>query len=216
MQPLPAHRYPVCDACVTSLDPIVGPVCAVCGLPLVSERVVCTRCRGRSFFFDRHVSVFVYRGLARELLYQYKFAGRRRIAVLLAELLAGKIRGEFGSEPWLVPVPPRPGYRRRLGWEHVGELVRVLEREHGLRVAQMLRRRGRAQQKGLDYELRMRHLAGSIVPRAHPPKRGPGPGAELIVVDDVFTTGATMSECARVLRREGAAAVHGVSVAIDE
>ena len=191
------------------LELLEGSLCRVCGLPLISEQGMCTRCRDRNYLFESHSSLYAYRGAARELLYQYKFAGQRRLARYFAGFLAQRIR-EIAPCACVVPVPPRPGFRRRQGWEHVEEIARVLELREGLTVCRCLRRGGGAQQKELDFASRLENLSGSISSDGAPLT------ATAVVVDDVFTTGATLHECARVLREAGARCVHGVSIAIDE
>ncbi len=205
-----APSYPICPACVAGLHGISPPTCGVCGLPLVSETDVCTRCRERDYSFTSNIAAFTYRGAAKELLYQYKFAGHRRVAAFLAEVLAGLCRDSLPREVILVPAPPRRGYRRRRGWEHVQEIVRILEKRHSMAVCRCLIRSGPLQQKELDFQSRWKNLAGSMVVHRRPPHR------DLVVVDDVFTTGATLHECARVLLQAGAPRVHGLTVAIDE
>jgi len=201
-------RQPVCPPCLDGLSPLSGSRrCAVCSLPLLSERRVCTRCRRRDFEFEANLSLFEYRGEVRELLYQYKFRNRLRLAGVLAGFYARALRELFpGCVP--VPAPASPLAVRRRGWDPMERLCRVLEREHGFAACRALARRAGAPQKTLGYEERLLNLRGTIRLRRRPP-------AEPVLLDDVFTTGATASECARVLRWGGAARVRVLTLAID-
>lgn len=179
-------------------------------MELVSEREVCTRCRLRAFAFDRNVALFPYLGEARELVRQYKLAGRPSVAELFSDLLAGVYRRHFAGLP-VVPVPGRAAVMRERGWEHVDLLASWLERRHGVPVRRCLRR-GPAQdtQKSLDFDGRMRNIRGTFA------LGDLGVPGEVLLLDDVLTTGATLSECARLLRERGSRAVCAMTIAVDE
>lgn len=199
---------PVCLACRRSLEPLAGGRrCAVCSLPLLSERRLCTRCRERDYEFEANLSLFEYRGDVRELLYQYKFRNRLRLAPVLADFCAKALRESLPGTV-LVPAPASPQAVRRRGWDPVERICRVLEARHGFACSRALRRRAGPPQKLLGYEERLRNLRGTILLRRRPPP-------DAVVVDDVFTTGATASECARQLRLGGSERVRVLTLAID-
>jgi ComF family protein len=197
---------PVCAACRPTLRPLDGPRCPGCGLPLLVEHGRCTRCRSAGFAFATSSAVFAYRDAARDLVIALKAGGRRRLVRLFAPALAAVLAERLPGIP-VVPVPPRPG---RGGPDAVELLARELSRRHHVRVLRLLRRAGGEAQKTLSYEQRRRNLAGriSVRPRAHPE------GA-LVVLDDVFTTGATVDACARALLAAGAARVDALTLAVD-
>jgi ComF family protein len=204
---------PLCLACRARLSPLgPGRRCAVCSLPLLSEKRLCTRCRQREYEFQSNLSLFEYRGDIRELLYQYKFRNRRRLAPLLAEFLAQALREGFPGAV-LIPAPGNPQAVRRRGWDPVERLCRVLERRHGWPCRRLLARRAGPPQKLLGYEERRRNLRGTIRLRGR--ASAETLLDELVLVDDVFTTGATASECARLLRGGGASRVRVLTLAID-
>ena len=90
------------------------------------------------------------------------------------------------------------------------EIAGILERSHGVKVSRCLSRGRTAQQKGLDFATRTQNLAGTF-------RCSRSPGAlEAVVLDDVFTTGATMHECDRALLEEGVRSVRGLCIAVDE
>ncbi len=202
--------HPVCAGCLAGIRPIQGPRCRVCGAALMFERELCTRCRERSFCFESARPLFVYAGAVRELLYLYKFEGRRRLGRLFAEWIAAALEKAWPGLP-VVPVPGRGRVLRRRGWEHVGEIGRALARRHGVAVVRCLERRGGGEQKGLDFAARSANMRGRIVYRGN----GFRAGTDLVLLDDVLTTGATADECARVLLAHGARCVRLVTLAID-
>jgi competence protein ComFC len=200
----------VCTRCRRSLSPIqAGPRCEVCSLPLVSEQAICTRCRRREFLFQSNYSVFEYRGAVRELIHQYKFLNRRRLAGFIARLLAAPLAERFKGLP-VVPVPGSSRAVRRRGWDPMEEVARVLTREPGREALFLLGRRKGRPQKGLGYRQRLAQMRETVYVRA-----GCRPPAEVLLVDDIFTTGATADECARALRSAGARMVSVLTLCID-
>jgi competence protein ComFC len=203
--------FPVCDPCLERLRPIdAARRCRLCSRPLSSESWLCTGCRSRELAFESNLSLFEYRDPVRELIFRFKFQRRRRMARVLAWLLGQAWRQRFYGLP-AVPVPGNRAAVRRRGWDPMVEVGRELARRHGVTVLHLLERRRSREQKDLSYEQRLVNVRGSIRLR-----RGAG-GAppQLLLIDDVFTTGATLSECARVLRAAGARRVLALTMAID-
>lgn len=185
------------------------------------------RCRSREIHYTTHRAVFAYVGAVRRVIAAYKFAGRRSLGPLLCGFLArelerspfrtrvhGGFRDQPGPEsqpPLIVPVPASRGGRRRRGFDQVDELAAVLERSRGVEVARLLSRGRTGEQKTLDFAGRSRNLAGAVRVRRGTELRG----RRVILIDDVFTTGATINECARVLLEAGASRVDAVTLAAD-
>ncbi len=188
--------------------------CRECSRPLISEQEICTRCRNREFLFDRHITVYRYRGSAKALVRAYKFQGRADLAPLFARELASLYRENFAGLP-LVPVPARPGAARERVFDPVGLLVRHLSRETGAPVRRLLSRRRGVSQKSLSYAARLTNLRGRIVLRPAGLHLDRRIDSGVVLVDDVFTTGATSHECARVLKAAGFSAVYVLTIAMD-
>lgn len=204
---------PLCTACRRLLRPIEGERCRVCGLPLISEIEVCTRCRTVEYPFTANRAVYEYGGAIRELIAQYKFHGERRLATLFADELAKAAQWWFPGLP-VVPVPSRPRAVRRRGWDHVGVIAQELSRRHGVEVLRLLRRDNGRSQKSLDFVHRLTNLRGRI----HWTRRHYGklsPPVRVVLFDDVFTTGATASECSRILLERGVKEVFVLTLAVD-
>jgi competence protein ComFC len=198
---------PVCGACMSRLKPLGGRRCKTCGIPLMVETDTCTRCRSAAFAFDRNVSLFAYTGGIRDLIREYKFSDRRRLARVFAGLIAPAMRAEY-PRTVVVPVPPRPGAGRM---DHLGAIARLLRRDHGFNVMDVLVRSGGASQKTLDLEERRRNLLGKI----HARTGRPFPRS-VVLLDDIFTTGATVDDCSKALRDAGSADVGVFTLAMEE
>ncbi len=201
---------PLCDGCRGRLRPLEDPRCRKCGIGLISETGTCLRCRAAEYQFDSNVSLFPYTGVAKCLLASLKFGGRRRVAPFFAALLADRLSSHRLDQCVLVPVPPR----RRRTPDAVELVARALEKRHGLRVLRLLERAGTMQQKSLDYDQRKRNLVGKIrvVETAWPG----GFPSEVVLLDDVFTTGATLDACARAVRDAGCQSVRACTLVMEE
>jgi len=184
------------------------PWCARCGAGLGSPRVVLPPGGG----WPLTVAVGAYHGPLRSALLAYKERGRRELGPPLAALLAAALAGGplaplLAGPCWLVPAPSRAAVARARGGQHVLALAeRVAEilaprcaaagGSIGLTPALRMRPGGR-DSVGLDAAAREANLSGRVLPRAD---RLPPPGAAVVLLDDVLTTGATVRGCTAALR----------------
>jgi ComF family protein len=204
-------RVPVCLSCLSSLRPLeAADICASCGLPLESpaphpaarEDQRCGLCRGERAF-DIARACGVYEGSLRSLIHLLKYRKMTPLAIPLAERMRGLI-GALGPVDVVVPVPL---YRSRLwgrGFNQALTLSRLIARPAGLPLSNALCRRKRTRpQAGLSHGARRRNVEGAFAVR----DRGAIRGKRVLLVDDVMTTGATATACAKVLKRAGAVSV---------
>ena len=198
----------VCAACRRALPWLGAPCCARCALPLPHAR---GRCPARDAAFDGAWAAVAYDGVARDAMHALKFAGARPLArVMAAQIAANAPPGHLPApggrgDLALVAVPPHPQRRRARGFDPAELIATALARRTGLALAPALRRSAApSHQLGASREAR-RDPA-----RLHFTARGPAP-RRVILVDDVHTTGATLSACAQALRGAGAAYVGAVT-----
>lgn len=204
---------PVCARCLALLPSISEPRCDRCGIDLVSEHGTCLRCRSAEYRFHSHRSLFPYTGMAKCLLQALKFERRTRLAVFFSNRIAYELKHHFnaaGSDTRIVPVPPRPGRREPDAVERISSR---LASAHGLAVCRLLERTTATQQKSLGYEQRRANLRESV--RVRPGLTGDIPES-VILLDDVFTTGATMDACAHALLDHGCRRVDAVTLVMEE
>jgi predicted amidophosphoribosyltransferase len=124
---------------------------------------------------------------------------------MLAEALRERYPGRI-----IIPIPPRPGKLRRKGWDQVEDIAWILERSFGMPVERALRRADGMEQKSLDLAHRAANVRGRIGVR-----KGFRIPVDPVLFDDVMTTGATLSECAAVLKSAGAVRVDALAVCAD-
>jgi ComF family protein len=177
-------------------------------MALVSEAGICMRCRSTKYSFTDNYSLFAYDEKIRDLLARFKTRNALPLSALFAALIAPVIRSGYAGYA-LVPAPFRPRKKRERGWDQVEEICRRLRRGYGIPYHKLLRRTGSSPQKALGYEGRLSNLKGKITTVS---KTVPG---KILLLDDVFTTGATGDACAASLIRAGAFEVRMLTIAID-
>lgn len=205
------ERCSICKQCQNEAVSVSHTVCKLCGIPLVSERENCLRCRDRKYSFTCNKSLFEYKSMAKDIFYQYKFEGYREIAIWYARLMSEIIEDRYAGYV-IVPSPPNAGKKVIKGWDQVETLCLYLKKQKRYEVRSVLHKKRGREQKELDHEGRSENMAGRIVP-----KKGVSciRGRRILLVDDIFTTGATAHECASVLKRNGAREVVSLTIAID-
>jgi ComF family protein len=199
---------PLCLECRTRLVPLSDPRCPRCGAPVVQRSSDCLECRGRALGFERAWSPFAYEGVARQIVAALKSRG----ALVLAGLIAAEIAARAPAglvEGTLVPVPAHPQRRRRHGFNQAQAIAHALARRASVPVRDLLRRSGPVTpQVGLERRARLANARGSARVR-----RPSGAPRRAVLVDDVYTTGATLDACARALSEAGADLVVAVTFA---
>ena len=201
------HRF--CLDCWRSLTFLGEPCCARCGLPFEyggEAEAECGRCLADPPPFDRLRAAVAYGDVSRRVALKLKYSGRPGLAETLAHFMLRHVQ-DRGSEMLIVPVPLHRWRIWTRGYNQAALIASSLSRRSGLPAALDLLRRTRATPplKGLGRRERALAVRGAF---KVPPEARPGlAGRRVILVDDVYTSGATASACARVLRRSGAASV---------
>lgn len=187
--------------------------CARCALPLALPAALCGECLKREPSFDAAYAPYVYGHPLDHLLTQLKFghslaAGRVVTELWIDALRDGLARGAIASLPEvLIPVPLHAQRLRERGYNQALELARPLTHAFGIALAPGLLARTRATpaQAELDAKTRRKNLHGAF--EFHLPKGQSAPPSSAVLLDDVMTTGATLAECARMLKRGGVSRV---------
>lgn len=201
---------PLCSACEAMLIPINENVCSNCGFPLISETNKCLRCRNIEFNYLSNRSLYKYSGFIKEVIYQYKFNNQKRLSLFFAFLLSEALVENY-PDSIIVPVPGRRIVRKNKGWEHIDLIGQILKHKYKLQIQKLLVRKGRKAQKTLSREKRAENLRKSISIRKTI-KTIPN---SIVLLDDVFTTGTTINECAGILKAAGVREIYSLTIAID-
>jgi ComF family protein len=196
---------PFCEACQPDLPWLPRSRCRVCALPLTSG-TVCGACLARPPRFDAVEAAFAYRFPVDALILAYKYGGRLALARGLGEALACAATRDVDA---IVPMPLAPARLAGRGFNQALEIARVVATQKGIPLLRDACRKvaDTPPQAALPWHARARNVRRAFVCDADLES------LRVAAVDDVLTTGATLNELARVLRRAGAVEVVGWVVA---
>lgn len=212
------RRDPLCGACWAAIVRLTPPWCERCGLPFPTfaprdafvSAGLCQACAIETPGFAWARAAAAYEGVVRDALHALKFGGRRAMARPLGDLIVETLGDAVTTEiEALVPVPLAAGRERDRGFNQAALLAERLGRRLAVPVESGWLRRTRATAPQTELSAGERHANVRGAFSASPAVTG----RAVAVVDDVLTTGATASECARALRAAGARCVGVISVA---
>lgn len=194
----------LCRPCFESLPWTGSPTCERCGVPTAFDTPACGACKNVDFSFETARAPLRYEGVGKEIVHALKYRGYTAVVEkLAAPLLAEVVVGGFDA---VVPVPLHKARLRQRGFNQAALLARGLARRMNSPVSDTLQVvRITRDQVELSAAERRRNVAGAFSAGAR--TRG-----RLLLVDDVFTTGATTSACAAALLRAGATEVHAATL----
>ena len=214
-----ASRVPICLECLDGFARIEEPMCRCCGRPFVFETVppasepLCRLCRAKFYAFDRARSFAIYDDALIEAVLLLKYDEVTRLGDWFAARLAEMVERE--RQEWradvVVPVPLHRDRQRERGYNQAELIARPLAKRLGLKLERYLlaRTRPRPPQLVLSRTEHWRSVRGAYATR----EGLKVDNLRVLLVDDVLTTGATLDACARALKKAGAAAVLGLTVA---
>lgn len=193
-----------CEACLVLIEKerITTPICSTCGTPFPSPKGVdheCGRCLKERPHFMAARSAFVFDGRLLDAIHRFKYGGDTSLAGPLARSALDALGPSSGCI--IVPVPLHPAKLRARGFNQSLLIARELARltDFPLSYNNLKRARDTGQQVGLKSDERNKNVAGAFIlqdPAAFK-------GKKTLLIDDVMTTGATINECARLLKLAG-------------
>jgi len=199
-----------CAQCLGKLPRLLAPFCPKCGKPQASG-IVCLDCQRRQSRIDGIRSPFRFEGPIREAVYQLKYRHLRAISPCLAELLTDYLRLNPLPAEVVVPVPLHPRRLRERGYNQSGLLAKELGRRIDLPVIEdcLIRvKQAQPQVRAVNVEERRGNVADAFLCRDRRVT-----GRQVILIDDVCTSGATLESCAVALKSNGASSVWGLTLA---
>jgi len=211
-----AHGEYLCAECDAKVTRIVPPFCTKCSEPfegaIISE-FTCANCEHRVLHFDAAVAAYRSRGIVRRVILDFKYGRQLHLRHLVARWLFAALdddrlrRRRFDI---IVPVPLHPARERERGFNQATLLADLLSARMSVQNKPVLERiRYTTTQTAFDRAERMENLHGAFRLRKNMDVRE----LRVLLIDDVLTTGSTLSECARVLKKTGANFVHAATAA---
>ncbi len=198
----------VCEGCEPELPRLLAPFCVRCASP--GSAAHCRLCDATPPYFDGITAPYVHRGPVRDLVHNLKYNNVRTSAPELGRLMAAHLSAGNARADLLAPVPLHGARERARGYNQSVLLARAVGEATGIPLEERLltRTRDTAPQVTMrSPEERRRNIEDAFE------CAGEARGASVLVVDDVVTTGGTMSACAKPLKSAGAESVWGLSLA---
>ena len=206
----------LCEPCHAKAVRITPPFCAVCSEPFdgaLSGPFTCANCAHRTLYFEAAVAAYRSRSVVRRVVHHFKYDEQLYLKRLVGNWLATAFedpRLQRQSFDVLVPVPLHPARQRERGFNQAAVLAQMVSEQRSIKCLEALARvRYTTTQTAFDRAERMENLHNAFRLRKNVNVRH----LRVLLIDDVLTTGATLSECARVLKKAGAASVHAITAA---
>lgn len=205
-----------CPECTTDFHSVASPLCPVCGQPFsseVTEDHLCEDCLRKRPFYEAAWAPYRYEGAILKGIYRLKYGSKGFLADAFGPLLTRFVeaRLEGGENLMIMPVPLHPKRLRERGFNQSLLLARHVSRALHIDLDFLSLRRVRytPPQASLAKKERQQNVRGAFELAT----QGAVQGKTILLVDDVVTTGNTLNECARILRKGGAEKVFGLSLA---
>ena len=215
-----SRTYRLCNECMEAANWITDRHCAKCGKPLSDndpgERCFgCSECEasGRPHAFDRGHACAGYGTVEQSVIFAFKYGSRSDIGSTVGEMMHDRMLAEYGADElagrygMVIPVPVYREKKKKRGYNHADIMAEDFAKRSGLRcdTGTVIRTRDTAPMKGLGPEERRANIKGafSIRERKLPQIKD----ADILLIDDIYTTGATIDEIASLLKAAGAGRV---------
>jgi ComF family protein len=206
----------LCLDCESRLTRILAPFCAKCSEPFdgaITTTFSCANCAHRKLYFDAAVSAYRSRGVARHVILKFKYGKQIHLRHLVGSWLIAALNDPRLRErkfDAIVPVPLYPARQRERGFNQAALLAELIGPRLGVPVRPILQRvRFTTTQTAFDRAERIENLRHAFRLR----RNGDVRNLSVLLIDDVLTTGSTLSECARVLKESGVRSVYAATAA---
>ncbi len=206
----------VCQSCMESLVPHRSSYCMCCGrfFSGTGESHICSSCIENKKAYSRHRSCGLYQGKLKDVILLYKYRQFKILGKGLADFVSRSLSRDeslFLGTDFLVPVPLHPRKERKRGFNQAREIAVWLGKKHSIPCMDniLVKTKNNAAQTTLESKQRWENVKNAYRVK----KPALLAGKTVLLIDDVFTTGATINECSRVLKKSGAKEVRCITIA---
>ena len=205
-----------CASCLEKIDINVSPFCKKCGFCLRSVKMAkdsCSKCDHKQYYFDRALSVCEYSGIARKCIQLFKYKRKLKIGRNLSRIMLAFLKDHFSvdSIDLITAVPLHRSKLMERGFNQAEILAESIRLNLNLPASfdNLKRIRKTLSQYQLPLAKKQRNISGAFdcTDKAFFKNKS------ILIVDDIFTTGATLNECSRVLKNAGAKRVYTLTMA---
>ena len=203
-------RYRLCSDCIAKLPFANGHRCLCCGVPLADESDYCNRCQYERGAFVKNRSPLVYEGETRKIIYSLKFGKKKYLAQTLGALMADEFLKDNMEADIIVYVPMTEAEEKKRGFNQSELLAEEVGKRLNIAVLPALVKiKETKAQKELGGKERAQNLEGAFACVFEQVNN-----RKILLIDDIFTTGATANECAKVLLKAKAREVNVLTAAV--
>ena len=203
-------RYRLCSDCIAKLPFANGHRCLCCGVPLADALDYCKRCQYERGAFVKNRSPLVYEGETRKIIYSLKFGRKKYLAQTLGALMADEFLKDNMEADIIVYVPMTEAEEKKRGFNQSELLAEEVGRRLNIAVLPALVKiKETKAQKELGGKERAQNLEGAFACVFEQVNN-----RKILLIDDIFTTGATANECAKVLLKAKAREVNVLTAAV--
>lgn len=208
-------QIPLCKDCQQSfIENIFSKQkrCLYCGTKLISEIDICMECRMEKKVphCEKIFPLSSYRSWKKNLILDWKFNEKRALSVFFASCINIALEKQGWKKLPIVPVPPRKNKIKEKGWDQIEELCTILECKYLCKVIRMLKKDSNIIQKKLNSEMRKENVKNAYSIRKLFYKKNAQIPKEVVIIDDVMTTGSTLESCAKVLSDYGIEKIYAI------
>lgn len=201
----------LCETCSKNLSKISGEICVRCGESVVAGNKYCDGCKNMDYKFDENHSYAVYDDISGRVVKSLKYSGNKYIAKNIAEMLF-EDKKYFEGVDYITFVPIGRERLKERGFNQAEEIAMHVSKLAGVPIIGTLEKiKENTHQAGLTRKERVKNIVNTIAVREK--EKETIKGKVVLVIDDVFTTGSTLSECAKVLKKSGATKVRTLTFA---
>ncbi len=205
-----SHRVaPICTECWHLIHPYEGPKCGKCGNPLISDTsITCHECITDEPAFESAASFGLYNGALKKAINLLKYYGLKRLSKPLSELL---LQNGIPQADAVIPVPLHEKRLRHREFNQSALIAHTVAKESGipLELDALVKTKDTEPQVGLSYKGRIKNISRAFEVK----NKKLIEGKNILLIDDVITTGATVRECSKTLKKAGAAQIRVLTLA---
>ena len=204
------NPYGVCEGCKSSLPFLTGRLCQHCSDILISDGDYCKRCKGKAQLYDKAISPFIYTDAIAKHIQNLKYNNAKYLAEPLSRFMADTFCNSKISTDFVTPVPLCTKRMKERGYNQSSLLADSFSKIVNIPVLDVLER---VKETGTQTELNFIERQKNLKDAFRVVNKKLVKDKSVLVIDDVFTTGATVSECAKVLKKSGAKVVYVLTAA---
>jgi competence protein ComFC len=197
----------ICKGCFSKIERIGEPVCRICNKSLSynPDLIVCNECAREPRNFEMSRSLFAYKGIIKKIIHDYKYCNKTYYYKLFSHLLIQYMsESRFINFDYITAVPLHKIKQRKRGFNQSELLARQIGKYFKITYIDSLKRNNNTEkQSNLSRYARQKNLQNvfDIASKKIPPLLN---GADILIIDDIFTTGTTVNECSKILKSYGA------------